>query len=199
MTHVRACIVFLACCILPVSAQTVKSQTSVYSVAALTAYSLINDNSTFDNEKASGGFVAGAFHNFPIQSRLTAGIDLRASYSPGSSGGNFEAIALRIGFVPHHVRLRPFFQIGGGLISTPRTTTTITSSPRGSTVVLQTNRVTNGAVEVAFGLDVRLTDSLDLRVPDWGAVAGVSNSNAAGVGSFGAGLVYHLHGSRQTR
>jgi DUF1680 family protein len=85
------------------------------------------------------------------------------------------------------------------LISTPRTTATITSSSGGSTVVLQTNRVTNGAVEIAFGLDVRLTDSLDLRVPDWGAVAGISNSNAAGVGSFGAGLVYHLHGSRQTR
>ena len=169
------------------------AQLSVYGDAALTAYGF-DTSSAASFKSDSGGLMVGGFYNFPIQSRLTAGIDLRTSYSPGSRGGNFTAAALRIGLVPHHVPLRPFFQIGGGVVSTTGDTTTVTLNPKLGYIVTTTNqRYTNGAVEISFGLDVRLTDHFDLRALDYGAVAGASNNSTAAAGAYlGAGVVYHL-------
>jgi hypothetical protein len=54
--------------------------------------------------------------------------------------------------------------------------------------------VTNGAAELIFGLDIRLTDFIDLRAIDYGAAAGTSNNGSASAVEFlGAGLVYHFH------
>jgi hypothetical protein len=75
------------------------AQLSVYAAAALTDFGFSNDQTT-TIKSDSGGFIAGAFYNFPIQSRLTAGIDGRGSYSFGPRGGTSAAAALRIGFVP---------------------------------------------------------------------------------------------------
>jgi hypothetical protein len=54
--------------------------------------------------------------------------------------------------------------------------------------------VTNGAAELIFGLDIRLTDSIDLRAIDYGAAAGPSNNGSGSAIVFlGAGAVYHFH------
>jgi hypothetical protein len=62
----------------------------------------------------------GAFYNFPIQSRLAVGIDGRVLYCAGPHGGTTAAAALRIGFVPVRVPLRPYLEIGGRVVSAVR-------------------------------------------------------------------------------
>ena len=147
--------------------------TSIYGSVALVNYGV----GSFVKSD-TGGLIGGGFYNFPIQSRLTAGIDVRGSFGFGSRGGGLGAGALRIGFVPERVALRPYFQLGGGVVST--------TLHNGQSV-----RHTGGGVEFAGGLDVRLNESFDLRAVELGAVAGGSNP---GVGSafLDAGVVYHL-------
>lgn len=126
----------------------------------------------------TGGLIGGGFYNFPIESRLTAGIDVRGSFGVGSGGGGLGAAALRIGFVPERVPLRPYFQLGGGVV-----TTTLQNG--------QSVRHTSGGVEFAGGLDIRLNDSFDLRAVELGAIAGGNQS--AGSAFLDGGIVYHLH------
>src|SRR6185437_3256567 len=45
------------------------------------------------------------------------GIDGRFSYGLGARGGTSATAAFRVGFVPHYNPLRPYFQIGGGVVS----------------------------------------------------------------------------------
>ncbi|WP_353068436.1 hypothetical protein RBB75_13945 [Tunturibacter empetritectus] len=68
------------------------------------------------------------------------------------------------------------------------------TGPASEDLTPQPTQFTSGGVEFAGGLDVRLSDSFDLRAVELGAVAGASNQ---GVGSafLDAGLVYHLHRS----
>ena len=169
---------------------TAGAELSVYGTAMLSNFGFSNGSSSSLSFKGdTGGFGGGAFYNFPIQSRLSAGIDTRASYSPGSKGGTSAAAALRVAFIPHQVRLRPYIQIGGGVVSSE----TYNITP-GSGTAITRNRVTSGALEIVGGLDIRLTEVLDLRAVEYGAAAGASSSGAsAGFGFLGAGLVYHLH------
>jgi hypothetical protein len=182
MTSLSRLTPLLGILVVLLSQRPTQAQTSVYFAPTLTAYGYAEGNGT-SFETDSGGFIAGIFYNFPIDSRLTAGIDGRASYSIGSRGGTFETAALRVAFVPDKVRLRPFFQIGGGVVSV--------SSNSGVA-----KRRTNGAAEFSFGLDIPLTQSFDLRALEIGAVAGpASNANPDAVASFiDIGVVYHLQG-----
>ncbi len=160
-----------------------KAQVSAYGMVGLSSYGFSYQGSSsfaFNDDTAS--FGGGAFYNFPIHSRLIAGIDGRVLYGPASYGGTTADLALRIGFVPTRNRLRPYFEIGGGVISA-------VSNPG-----FAPQRITNGAAEFLGGLDIRLTDSVDLRAVEWGAVAGVSNNGTtSGVGFLDAGFVYHFH------
>ena len=135
------------------------------------------------------GFIGGAFYTFPSASRFKAGIDGRATLSPGYNGGSAYTAALRASLVPKRNRLRPYFQVGGGVASTQSSETICNGfgcSPR-------TDRVTNGVLHLDFGLDIRASDQLDIRAFDWGANVGSSgNGDHAAVGFFSAGLVYHF-------
>jgi hypothetical protein len=148
--------------------------TSIYGSVALVNYGV-----GCCSKSDTGGLIGGGFYNFPIKSRLTAGIDARGSFGVGSGGGGLGAAALRIGFVPTHVRLRPYFQLGGGVVTT--------KFPDNRSV-----RHTSGGVEFAGGLDVRLNESFDIRAIELGAVAGGGNQSAASA-FLDAGIVYHLH------
>ena len=174
--------------VLLITQRPTQAQTSIYFAPALTAYGYASSNST-NFKSDSGGFIAGMFYNFPIDSRLTAGIDGRASYSFGPRGGNLETAALRVAFVPEKVRLRPFFEIGGGVVSS-------TPDPASLPGAGRLTRRTNAAAELSFGLDIRLTNSFDLRAIELGAAAGASsNTSPDAIVSFAdIGLVYHLHG-----
>jgi hypothetical protein len=160
--------------------QTTHAQASIYGTVAVTNFCL--DSSSYTNCKSDTlGFLGGGFYNFPIQSRLTAGIDGRVSYGLGTRGGTSATAAFRIGFVPHHNPLRPYFELGGGVVSSAG------NDP------LQAQRKTSGAVQLALGLDVRLTHSIDLRALEIGAAAGTGSSSNPGAGTayVSTGVVYH--------
>ena len=158
------------------------AQTSVYGAIALTDYGLATvNNSTYYFKSGAPGFVVGGFYNFPIQSRLTAGLDLRLTNSPGIKGGTAGAHAFRIGFVPDVVRLRPYFEIGGGVVSASTNTELMNDGVRSGTY-------TGGAAIIVFGLDIRITKSIDFRALEIGSEA----SSSVGVAYADTGIVYHF-------
>lgn len=174
-----------------------RAQTSVYVVGGLANYTFFNNGTTTSRTKGdTGGFGGGLFYNFPIQSRVTVGLDGRVTASPGSKGGVLAGAALRVGFVPHHVPLRPYFQLGGGFVHSSYTQTLYlgsVGSTTGSTTVQQS--VTNGAAQVVFGLDLPITSHVDVRAPELGAEAGGGNGLHVGGSFLNVGLVYHVHPS----
>jgi hypothetical protein len=181
LRFLRHVIYFLGSSVLLTSTQTAHAQTSVYGTVATTNFCL--NSSSYTNCKSDTlGFLGGGFYNFPIQSRLTAGIDGRVSYGLGTRGGESATAALRIGFVPTRNPLRPYFQLGGGVVS----------SAGGDP--LQGTRHTSGAVQSAFGLDIRLTPSIDLRALELGGAAGGGSASnpSAGTAYLDGGVVYHF-------
>jgi hypothetical protein len=130
MTVRSHCTPFLALTFTLLLTLAARAQVSAYGSAALTNYTFFNNHDSAAKSD-TGGIIGGAFYNFPIHSRLTAGIDARGSYGFGDRGGTFAAAALRIGFVPERVALRPYFQIGGGLVSSTFTNRQLTG-PRHS-------------------------------------------------------------------
>jgi hypothetical protein len=185
----RLCLVIfsLGIALLTLFGSAAEAQVSAYCMVGLSRYGFTyqGDTSFKDNTASFGG---GAFYNFPIHSRLTAGIDGRVLYGPASYGGTTADVALRVGFVPTRVRLRPYFEIGGGVVSS-------VSNPG-----YAPQRITNGAAEFLGGLDIRLTDRVDLRAVEWGAAAGYSNNGpTSGVGFLEAGFVYHFHPAQPER
>ena len=184
MTVVRC----LALAVLLFASSIGHAQIAAYGMATLNAYGASN-GSTISLKSTTGGPTLGGFYNFPIQSRLTAGIDVRTTFSPGDNGGNFTGVAFRMGFVPTKVRLRPYFQLGGGVVST---TVPVYVNPVFNVYAPTNQRHTSGALQLALGLDIRLTDHWDYRVLDYGAAAGGSSSGSAGVGWASAGVVYHF-------
>jgi hypothetical protein len=175
---------------------TTRAQVSVYGSAALTDYIFFNNNDSAAKSDTAG-IIGGAFYNFPIHSRLTAGIDARAACGFGDRGGTSAAVALRIGFVPERVPLRPYFQLGGGLVSSTFTNRQLTG-PVIQGLTSQPTRFTSGGVEFAAGLDVRLNSSFDLRAFELGAIAPTNSTGAAGSAWLDAAVVYHFPGRRRT-
>ena len=166
------------------------AQTSIYGFGGLAnwAYQQQGDNGLLFKGN-TGNFGGGAFYNFSIDSRVTVGLDGRAALTPGDKGGYLAGAALRIGFVPHHNPLRPYFQIGGGLVHTTYDDSLYNYDQFGTlTIVPRRAAITTGAAQLAFGLDIRLTDHLDLIAPEYGA----QGSGRAGLGYLNGGLVYHL-------
>jgi hypothetical protein len=133
------------------------AQTSIYGSVALVNYDFENNN-TSAAKSDTAGFVGGVFYNFPIQSRLTAGVDVRGSFGVGSRGGALAAAALRIGFVPERVVLRPYLLLGGGVATSTFKINDITG-PAAEGLTAQSTRFTSGGVEFVGGFDVRLSDS----------------------------------------
>lgn len=190
MPYARCCSAFAVLLFLFVREQGAMAQTSVYGSVALNNYGYVNNGSTAFKSDTEG-VIGGLFYDFPIDSRLTAGVDVRGVYGFGARGGGLGAAALRVGFVPDRVVLRPYVEVGGAVISSTFNNNQITG-PATQGLGTQSTRVTSGGLEFAGGLDVRLTRSFDLRAVELGAAAGGGNG---GVGSafLDAGIVYHLH------
>ena len=185
----RLSCVFIALSFLALT-RTSFAQASVYGSAMVTDFGFTGTN--YPNGTSikpdTGGIIGGAFYTFPSPSRFKAGIDGRITYSPGYNGGSAYTGALRVSFIPNHNRLRPYFQIGGGVAST-QIHYTICAFTCGTT----TNRLTNGVVQIVFGLDVRATHHVDIRAFDYGADAAPGKAPAqAGAGFFDTGVVYHF-------
>jgi hypothetical protein len=167
------------------------AQTSVYASAELTNYGYSSTaNGTLNYSPGTGsysyyadgaGISGGAFYLFPSESRLKAGVDLRGMYSPGSRGGAGSFGSLRVEFVPHENPLRPYFEIGGGFLTTVYASAA--SNPFGGR-----GRITSGAADIDFGLDVRTSSRLAIKAE----LGGFSGTNV-GHASLGVGLSYTLH------
>jgi len=170
--------------------KTTPAQISVYGTAAVSQFGFNGGNFGNGSYKPhTGGLTAGAFFTFPSSSRLKAGIDGRVTYSPGYNGGTAYAGTLRLSFVPNRNRFRPYFQIGGGVVSTQLNQTVCNGFLCGTT----NEQVTNPVAELGFGLDIRATSHVDIRALDFGvgAGAGANSTHSAGT-SMGAGVVYHF-------
>jgi len=162
-----------------------RAQTSVYGAVGLTDFGISNSGgSTIGFGSDSAGLIGGGFYNFATPGRLTAGVDARATYSPGSHGGDAVLGALRISFIPRENPLRPYFQIGGGVVSTSYRNTVYSNGA----IITESARQTGGALELLFGLDIRVNHSFDIRAIEYGAAAG----SKAGYGFLDAGVVYHF-------
>jgi hypothetical protein len=184
------CVPVLLFLLAPFLAPSLKAQTSVYGTANIQEFGFTGANYGNGSYKpANGSITAGAFYTFPSSSRFKAGIDGRFLYGPGFNGGSAYTGALRVSFVPNRNRLRPYFQLGGGVVRTQRKQTICSGFACNTT----TSEVTGGALQLDFGLDIRVTERFDIRAIDYGADAGSSGNDARpAVGFFGAGVVYHF-------
>lgn len=154
-------------------------------------YSAGRNNSGLSSNGGCIGFGGGGFYNFPIESRFTAGIDVRGAFSPCVRGGSMGAVQGRFGFVPEHFILRPYFGLGLGLVHSKSTSESYYVTQNGT--VIPIGNITKLGVALSFGLDVRLTHSLDLRAIELaGAAGGATSSSEAAMGSLGSGLVYRF-------
>ena len=176
-------------------AASAQAKTSIYATAGIANYGFTNVSSAsnFIFKGDTGSFGGGAFYNFPIQSRVTVGVDGRLEYSPGYKGGFLAGTALRVGVVPHKDPLRPYFQIGAGVVHSSYTDVVLVGSGFNSSLQPVNRSVTNGAAQLVFGLDIRLTDHYDVRALELGAESSGGDSVRAGAGFLDAGVVYHFH------
>lgn len=166
------------------------AQFSTYATVSATPFGFSGANYNGVSFKAeTGSFTVGTFYTFPSSSRFKAGIDARYLYGPGYNGGQAFNAALRVAFVPTQNRLRPYLQIGGGVVHTDLNETYCSGFSCGTFH----QGITNGVANIDFGLDIRLTPSVDWRAIDYGAAAAGSNgATRAGLGWIGTGAVYHF-------
>jgi hypothetical protein len=159
-------------------------QVSAYGTVAATNYGYSFNGDSLRTGGTYVGYGLGGYYNFPIQSRLTAGIDVRGSVSPRVSGGEKAFVSGRFGFVPTRFPLRPYVQFGGGVIRTKGPAFAFLASPQ---------TVTHGALDLALGLDVRITHDFDWRALELESGAGVGSSSSSASASISTGVVYHFH------
>lgn len=178
----RCCFVVIAVLFLLFSGRAARAQAAVYGEIGVTnyGYSVHGGGLTVSSDRLGG--TLGGFYNFPIQSRLTAGIDGHVGFGLHTNTGMKGFAAARFGFVPLRNPLRPYLEIGGGVVSA--------HLPSGS--------ITTGALELGFGLDVRVTPRLDWRAIELESAAGGGTRNA-GSASLSSGLVYHFPSSGRAR
>ena len=179
----RCSFILFSAILLLVAIRPVSAQVSAYGTIGVTnyGYSFNGDSLTFSKDRV--GFGAGGFYNFPIQSRLTAGIDVRGSVTPGTTGGEKVFVSGRVGFVPKRNPLRPYVQIGGGVIS---------ANVPGYSNIVHSQTVTHGALDLALGLDVRLNHGFDWRALEVESGAGVGSMSSSGSASISTGVLYRF-------
>ncbi len=185
----------LALLLLSLGASVAGAQTSVYANVGLTNYGFTNINGSAVTRvgRDTVGIGGGVFYDFPIQSRVTVGVDGRFGYSPGVSGGLLAGAALRFGFVPHRSLFRPYVQLGGGVVHSSYNQDVYGSYPPGGGLETLTRlNKTGGAGQFLVGLDLRLTNRIDLRAPELGSEASGGNGAHPVAAFLNVGLVYHL-------
>lgn len=173
----------VALCFALACGQAVHAQTAMYGAVSVTDYGYtVNGSGHFSVGSGGIGGAFGGFYDFPIQSRLHAGLDAHVAFGGGSVTGVKGFVSGRFSFVPNHNPLRPYLQIGGGFISAhvPRLTN-----------IVGPQTITSGALDLAAGLDCRLTRSLDWRALELESGAG-GGTKASGSASISTGVVYHF-------
>jgi hypothetical protein len=163
------------------------AQFSVYGTLGATDYGYAFNNGPLAITGDFVGFGGGLTYIFPRDSRVTLGVDLREYVTPAIHGGDTGVASFRIGVVPHQVPLRPYFQLGGGYVSAK------------IVEAIGPKSVNIGAVGIGFGLDIPISQHVELRLPEVESTAGVSTLKSAGTASIGIGIVYHLQAVGRTK
>ena len=179
----RCSFMLFAAIVLLIAIRPASAQVSAYGTIAVTNYAYSFNGDALNEGKDRVGIGAGGFYNFPIQSRLTAGIDVRGSVTPGPTGGEKVFVSGRIGFVPKRNPLRPYVQIGGGVIS---------ANVPGYSNIVHSQTATHGALDLALGLDVRLSRGFDWRAMEVESGAGVGSNSSSGSASISTGVLYRF-------
>ncbi len=138
---------------------------------------------------AVGGGVTFNFLNLHI---IKLGIDARGTTKPGTSGADTAQGAIRLGFQPPVLKIKPYVQVGVGYLGTR--TTNVSTNPGGSGTVGGT--FTNKYATYGFqaGIDDPLAPFLDWRLIELGVShalnTGITTSAGnANVFSVATGLV----------
>jgi hypothetical protein len=167
------------------------AQTSLYASADITQYDYssqvagnVNDlpGSGSTNKTTGAGVSGGVVQFFANRSRLKAAIDVRGMYSPGVRGGAGGFGALRIAFVPHRNPCSPYFELGGGVLTT-------TYPKLQSNYTVEQQRLTGGASVFNAGLILRPRSRIAIRAIEIGGFAG----SKIGLASVGFGVIYTPH------
>ena len=162
------------------------AQNAVYGAVALSNYCLQSNGSEASCKSDTVGLSAGDTFLFRSASRLKAGIDARIDASPGDRGGEAFLAALRFTFVPRENRLSPYFQIGGGAITTTYPSVTCTFNGFSSNCITSQSRKSGGAITFAVGLNVRAGEHLFIRPVELMGSAG----STVGHATFGSAVGY---------
>jgi hypothetical protein len=141
------------------------------------------------------GFGGGVTLNFLNLHIIKLGIDLRGSTKPGTTGADTAQGALRLGFQPPWLKIKPYVQAGVGYLATR--TTNVTTTPGSSTPVGGTFSNQYATYGVQGGVDTRLAPFVDLRLIELGVShafnTGISTSAGnATLFSIGTGVVLHF-------
>jgi hypothetical protein len=167
--------------------QLLRAQGAVYGGVSLTNYCYTVNNGLGNQCGTDGaGGTFGGFYNFPIQSRLTAGLDAHLGFGTGSVKGVKGLASVRFGVVPHRNPLRPYLEIGGGFVSSHIPQLTNIVGPQ---------TITSGALEIGVGLDVRITPRVDWRAIELESASG-GGTRTAGSASLSTGIVYRFPSAR---
>jgi hypothetical protein len=166
------------------------AQGAAYGGVSLTNYCYTVNNGLGNQCGTDGaGGTFGGFYNFPIQSRLTAGLDAHVGFGTGSVKGVKGLASVRFGIMPHHNPLRPYVEIGGGFVSSHIPQLTNIVGPQ---------TITSGALEIGAGLDVRVTSNVDWRAFEIEGASG-GGTRTAGSASVSTGIVYRFPSARARR
>jgi hypothetical protein len=204
MTFCGSHLSVLLCAFLVAATSRLHAQTIVYANADITQYGFSSSASgngsyqpgtnNYSYYKVGGGLSGGAIQYFPSSSRLKAGVDLRGVYSPGKRGGAGGFAALRIAFIPHRNVFSPYFEIGGGVLSTTvYNVTSVTSGSSNVSITEQSERIHSGAADFDLGLNIRVAPRFAIRALE---ISGYAGSNVA-LSTVGFGVAYQLGAVRK--
>ena len=113
MTRLCLLVFSLGIALLTLFASAAEAQVSAYGMVALSSYGFSYQGSSFSFNADTASLGGGAFYNFPIHSRLTAGIDGRVLYGPASYGGTTADVALRSALFPRVIACGRISRLAG--------------------------------------------------------------------------------------
>ncbi len=141
---------------------------------------------------AFGGGVTLNFLNLHV---VKLGLDARGSTKPGTTDADTAQLALRLGFQPPVLRLKPYVQAGVGYLATR--TVNASTNPGSTTAIGGTFSNQYATAGFQVGIDKPLIPFLDLRIVEVGYTrafsTGISTSaDNANTFSLSTGLVAHF-------
>jgi hypothetical protein len=150
------------------------AQVAAYFTYSPTDFLLTGNASISAGGIANGGTLGVSFEHLH-EGRFVTAVDLKNTFaSKTHARGDAAAVDYRIAFVPHRVPLKPFIELGLGVV---------TVHDPNAVPYRPTPSITDAVLDLALGLDIRLNHSFDLRIADQGDAPFRSNASSGSVGA----------------